>query len=195
MVHCSSFLGSGAPVFSIRPTHPFPSDTPVGDRPTLEGVGLGGGLRLVAVLLGTRSLWPLSSVHVLSAGPTNRTFPNDTPDGDRPTLEGSGLGGDPRLIAVPMGTRSLGHCPRHLILAPDSPSAPAPNDTPDGDRPTLEGSGLGGGPRLVAVLLSPDLRGRCFLHPLAAVGHTLVLRSVRLASWWVHAELVLRSAC
>ena len=65
---------------------------------------------------------------------------------------------------MPSGTRSPGRFPQYLTSAPDSPTAPAPNDTPDGGRPTLEGSGLGGGPRLLAVLLSPAFCGHCLLH-------------------------------
>ena len=57
------------------PDLPLPNDTPDGYRPTFEGLGLDGGQRLVVVPLGTRSLRPLSSVHVLSAGPTSRPFP------------------------------------------------------------------------------------------------------------------------
>ena len=123
-------------------------------------------------------LWPLFSDLTSAPESPAAPSPNDTPDGDRPTLEGSGLGGDPRLIAVPVGTRFLGHCPRHLTLAPDSPSAPAPSDAPDGDRSTLEGAGLGSGPRLNAVLLSPALCGHRLLRhsppPICVPGQMLL---------------------
>ena len=51
----------------------------------------------------------VDGVRVLSAGPTDRTFPNDTPDGGRPTLEGSGLEGGLCLVAVPLGPACRGH--------------------------------------------------------------------------------------
>ena len=49
------------------PDLPLPNDAPVGDRPMLEGSELDGGLRLVAVPLGTRFPRPLSAKRVLIA--------------------------------------------------------------------------------------------------------------------------------
>ena len=50
---------------------------------------------------------------------------------------------------------SLRRSMSYASFAPDPPDPSFPTDTPDGDRPTLEGSGLDGGPRLVAVLRAP----------------------------------------
>ena len=66
------------------------------------------------------------------------------------------------------------------LLRRTPPGLPLPNDTPVGGRPTLEGSGLDGGLRLVAVPLAPALCGHFAAAGLPAGGVVISSFSLQL---------------